>query len=84
MWDVGLASMFKDRDNKGKIGPCIGLVMDITPLKVNILNNQVTLQGEQLYVSDNLILKKNDEVFIIPTESEQTFFILNKAKRVGG
>ncbi|WP_233120177.1 DUF2577 family protein [Tissierella creatinophila] len=76
--------MFKERDNKGKTGPCIGLVMNVTPLKISILNGEVTLQGEHLYMADNLILKQGDEVFIIPTESEQTFFITNKAKKVGG
>lgn len=83
MWDVGIAKMLKERNNKERIGPCVGKVTSATPLKVNILNGEIVLQAEQLYITDNLILKTNDEVLVIPAESGQVFFITNKVIKVG-
>lgn len=129
MWDVGLASMFKERDNKGKIGACIGTVVSVNPLKISILKGNIVLQGEQLYIpeilykktyklelkADNNIgeiaitskpsnplisinindkdktelilhfeLKKDAEVLLIPAENEQSFFVIDVYKKVGG
>lgn len=82
MWDVGLAKLFKDRDNKSKIGPCVGTIAETNPLKVSILGGQIILQESNLikcnHVND---LIKNDDVLIIPAEDERVFFI---AGRVGG
>lgn len=58
MWDVGLAQMFKDRDNKSNIGPCIGKVVSEGPLKISILDGQVILQDSQLYVCQGLLAKE--------------------------
>lgn len=55
MWDVGLASMFKERDNKGSIGACVGKVVDISPLQIDISNGDITLQEDQLYVCDSVL-----------------------------
>ncbi len=144
MWDIGLAHMFKERDNIDKIGNCIGKVVDIEPIKISILNGDVILQEEQLYICSNLLdtytrkykeegniqfrdincgttnnvndggqgasshnhiienisikteynsegtivltdtLKVGDEVLIVPSESEQIFFIVDKVQKVGG
>ncbi len=55
MWDVGLAKMFKDRDIKSAIGPCIGKVTGVNPLKVSILDGQVVLQKDNLYICSSLL-----------------------------
>lgn len=124
-WDVGLASMFKERNNKSLIGPCVGKVVSVDPLKVSILNGDVVLEGDQLYMPSGLLekefkcdikasgdigeitgvagnlkslditkdtgliklhfeLKEGNDLLLIPTENEQTFFIIDIVKKVGG
>lgn len=60
MWDVGLAKMFKERDNRSLIGPCTGKVVSVKPLKIEILNGDVILQEEQLYISRSLLDRDYD------------------------
>ncbi|MSU03209.1 DUF2577 family protein [Tissierella pigra] len=54
MWDVGLAQMFKERENKINIGPCVGKIVGVKPLKVSILDGQVILQEGHLYICQSL------------------------------
>ena len=58
MWDVGLAKMFKDRDKPINIGPCVGKIVGVGPLKISILNGQVILQSDQLYITRSLLNKE--------------------------
>lgn len=58
MWDVGLAKMIKDRDNKNYIGPCIGKVISINPLKISILDGNIVLRKQQLYITQSLLEKE--------------------------
>ncbi len=128
MWDVGLAKMFKERDNRSNIGPCIGKVVSEDPLKISISDGSIVLQENQLYIAEGLLkkgykieleagddigdiaitskpsdslisininnkdktkltlyfeLKQGDEVLIIPAESEQVFFIVDKIQKAG-
>lgn len=53
MWDVELAKMFKERNNVDKIGNCIGKVVASNPLKIEILNGEILLREEQLYITDS-------------------------------
>lgn len=79
MWDVGLAKMLKERDNKNSIGPCTGKVVGINPLKISILDGQIILQQYQLIRCAHVVsLIINDEVLVIPAENEQVFFIVGK------
>lgn len=57
MWDVGLAQMFKERDNKINIGPCVGKVVGIGPLKISILGGEAILDEtiHEIYICDNLL-----------------------------
>lgn len=86
-WDVGLAGMFKERNPKSLIGPCVGKVVSVYPLKISILNGEVVLESGQLYITRRLLsleLNKGDKVLLIPAESEQTFFIIDIVEKVGG
>lgn len=84
-WDVGLAGMFKERDVKSNIGPCVGKVVGVNPLKISILNGEITLQEEQLYILESLFrLNLNEQVLLIPTADEQSFFIIDVVKKAGG
>ena len=47
--------MFKDRDKPDSIGPCVGTVVSAGPLKVSILNGDVILQNEQLYICNHVL-----------------------------
>lgn len=58
MWDVGLAKMLKERDPKSLIGPCVGTVISVEPLKIEILNSDVILSGKRLYIPQSLLKKK--------------------------
>lgn len=120
-WDIELAKKFKERDKKQRIGNIVGKVINTSPLKISILDGQVVLSGEQLYISISLensykrefetsniegkmsnvsshlhiieslkgtitftdTLKVNDEVLLIPTEGEQTWFIVDKVRKLG-
>ena len=128
-WDIELAKKFKNRDNKQQIGNVVGKVISVLPdLKVSILEGQIVLNKEQLYISvlleniykreyeiSNIVgktdavndggdnasshfhsietlkgtitfidtLKVNDEVLLIPTADEQTWFIVDKVRKLG-
>ncbi|WP_353096244.1 DUF2577 family protein [Tissierella praeacuta] len=60
MWDVGLAQMFKERDNKSNIGSCVGKVIGINPLKISIMNGEAVLDEtiHNIYICDSLIEKE--------------------------
>lgn len=130
MWDVGLAKMFKERDNKNNIGSCVGKVIGVEPLKISLMDGGIVLDEtiHDIYICSSLIekeykleltagddigdiaitskpsnslisinindkektkltlyfeLKINDEVLLIPAESEQVFFIADKVRKVG-
>lgn len=52
---IALAKEFRKRDNLKNIGPVVGRVMSELPdLKVSILNDQIILSAEQLYITDSL------------------------------
>lgn len=57
MWDVGIAKMMKERDNKAGVGPCIGTVVSAEPLSISILNGEATLQAEHLYITHGAMKK---------------------------
>lgn len=57
-WDVGLAGMFKERNPRSLIGPCVGKVVSVNPLKVSILSGDVVLDSSQLYISKSLLEKR--------------------------
>lgn len=55
-WCYALAGMFKERDNPSTtIGACLGKVESVNPPIVSIQNGQFMLQGEQLYVCNQLL-----------------------------
>jgi hypothetical protein len=50
-----LAKMFKERENKQRIGPLLGTVVSSMPeLKISILDGDVILYKDQLYMCDHL------------------------------
>lgn len=52
---TALANEFKKRNNIKNIGPIVGRVMSELPdLKISILNDQIILSADQLYITDSL------------------------------
>lgn len=58
---TALAKEFRKRDNIKDVGCIVGRVMNELPdLKVSILNDQIILSAEQLYISDALFKETYD------------------------
>lgn len=54
-WDIELAKKFKERNNRQRIGNVIGKVISTFPnFKISILDGQVVLDKNQLYISSLL------------------------------
>lgn len=86
-WDIQFAKMFKERDNKSKIGNIIATVVSTSPLKLSIFSGESILQKEQLYCCNSLLanyshdftvsdldLKIQDDNGITTTERQITTF----------
>lgn len=55
-WEYNLAREFKSRDNPSTtIGPCLGKVESVSPPIVSIQSGQYNIQGEQLYVCNQIL-----------------------------
>jgi hypothetical protein len=84
-WEYDIAKEFKKRNNLTPLGPILGKVINKSPaLKISIHDGQVFLENEQLYIADSLqgALFENDEVLLIPTSSEQIYFIIGKVVKL--
>lgn len=77
-WDVELAKELKKRNNPSTIGPQIGEVISINPIKVSIYNNRVILTNSNSYRCSKLEVAPGDKVLCLPTSNGQTFFIVDK------
>lgn len=56
-WEVGFAQLFKQRNNKEKIGNIIGDVISVNPLRISILSGNIILDKSHLYISKGLTTK---------------------------
>nr|WP_243149583.1 DUF2577 family protein [Clostridium niameyense] len=54
--------------------PGIGTISSITPLKINY--NDFVLNRENLKVNKDISLEIGNEVFLYPTENEQTYIVI--------
>lgn len=86
-YDIELARMFKERNNKKSIGAIIGKIVGVNPYKISIFDGQIILQQEQLYFCENILnntnsLKVNDEVMLVATENGQKFFVIDKVVKL--
>ena len=62
MYDLAyqMAQQLKSRNNPKPIGPCIGVVVSTSPVKISLQDGQFMLEGEQVYVC-NQILERNSK-----------------------
>ena len=55
-WCYDLAGLFRERDNPtSPIGVCLGKVMSTSPPIISIQDGQFMIQGEQLYVCNQIL-----------------------------
>lgn len=74
-WDVKIAKLFKERENQSRIGPIIGQVVSVDPIKVSIFDGSATLTGNNLYLTASLLKHSktcviNGEKILIEFENE--------------
>lgn len=77
---TALAKMFKSRENQSPMSIGIGTVANESPLKV-AFGNFSDLDKEDLVFAKGIEtnLKQHEELIIIPSSDEQTYFVLAKA-----
>jgi hypothetical protein len=78
-----LAKLFKERDNKPYMGPVTGIVLSPPP-SINVqIGDKIILDNDHLVlaslVMENLI--NGDEVILVPSRDEQTYYLIDKAVR---
>lgn len=80
-WDVQMAKMFKDRDNKAPEEATIAKVVNPMPDIKLSLGDDIILEEEDLIISSRiheLILHTGDDIIIIPSASGQLFYAMDK------
>lgn len=77
---TALAKMFKSRENQATSSIGVGTVVNESPLKV-AFGNFSDLDKDDLVFAKGLEtnLKQHEELIIIPSSDEQTYFVLAKA-----
>lgn len=93
---VELAKLFKERDNPNLLGIDVGKVVCVNPLKIS-LGDRIVLDSDFLIVSEdayykyelinsslvrNCKLNMGDEVILIPTPNQQTYFVIDRVVRL--
>lgn len=65
-----LAKQFRKRDNPIPLGPLIGDVISVNPLKIAIMNNQVILTDNLCYLCSNLVSNAKSAVFVLDSVAD--------------
>lgn len=79
-WEIALAKMFKERDNKPQEGVTTGKIITVSPLSVS-LGAEIILDNEDLIISSRiheLYLKVDDFLILMPTANGQKYFVMDK------
>jgi hypothetical protein len=54
-WDIDMAKLFKDRDNKPQIGGVLGQVISMEPLRISIYEGRTILSSDIIFFCNNLL-----------------------------
>jgi len=76
-----LAKLFSERNNHSPVGPLTGRVISPFPLIKISLGERIVLENDELVISEtifNKVLNVDDEVILIPTSSEQKYFLIDR------
>lgn len=82
-WDVQLARLLKDRDNRPAPSAVIGKAVSGLPDLAVSIGDEILLDADQLVISNRLYhlpnpLAPGDEVILIPGPGEQIYYAIDK------
>lgn len=83
-WEQELAKAIKATGKRQEISPQIGEVISLSPLKIAVFQNTVTLEGSLLYrcrALEHTQLIIGDKVLCIPIGAYKSFVIVDKVMR---
>lgn len=79
-FDIELAKLLKERNNKTPIGVVEGTVISINPLKISLFENKVIIDDAR--TCGNYTAQLNDNVLCIADATGQIFYIIDKVNGV--
>lgn len=74
LWENELAKEFKKRDNKTPIGPILGEVLAVEPLKIAIFGGKAFVTAENAYVCSQIVdgYARKADITISSTTNDST------------
>lgn len=93
-WGTDFASILKDLKTHEKLGTVIGTIVGENPLVIEVLDGEILINSSvhSVFILDSFSkgrvvigsdLKKGDSVLVTPDETEHSFFIIGKIRKVG-
>lgn len=80
-WAAMIAKEFKKRDNQSTLGFLTGVVVSENPLKISVLSGQVII--DKGYKFENTTFEVGDNVVLMATGDNQSFFVAGKCEKFG-
>lgn len=80
-WASKMADEFKKRNNKPTLGFITGTVVSKNPLKISVLSGQVIVDNG--YKFQNATFEVGDNVVLIVSGDNQSFFVAGKCEKFG-
>lgn len=75
-FDIELAKMLKERNNKTPIGVVEGTVININPLKISMFEGKVIIDDAK--VCSSYIAEIGDNVLCIANNTGQIFYVIDR------
>ena len=80
-WAATMANEFKKRNNQSTLGFLTGVVVSESPLKISVLSGQVIV--DKGYKCENATFELGDNVVLMATGDNQSFFVAGKCEKFG-
>lgn len=80
-WAGKMANEFKKRNNQSTLGFLTGIVVSENPLKISVLSGQVII--DKGYKFENATFEVGDNVVLMATGDNQSFFVAGKCEKFG-
>jgi len=80
-----LAKLFKARENPSFMGMVTGMVLTPPPNIKIAIGKEIILEKEHLIIAAALLnntLVNRDEVILMPSQDQQTYYLIDKAVRL--
>ena len=69
-WEYELAKEFKVRNNIVPIGPCIGLVKSLDPVRIAIQGGEYMLEADQIYICNQILERETTFQNFVANQSQ--------------